>query len=211
MGSQRIGCHSLSVSGLSVRRGERCILNQIDLEMASGAAVILHGANGAGKTTLLRALAGFIAVPKNSITLRTQGENIDQATRRDHMVYIGHRDGIHTALTVWENLNFWVKLYGSVSGDARQAADALGLSELLENPGAILSAGQRRRLALCRALISNKPIWLLDEPCASFDAKSERLFIDIIARHCAGGGSALIASHGQLLIKNARTVQLGGA
>ena len=89
------------------------------------------------------------------------------------------------------------------------ALDRLGLGDLADVPAGYLSAGQRRRLALARLLVTYRPVWLLDEPTVSLDAASVTLFAGLVAEHLAQGGLVVAATHVPLGIADARELQLG--
>ncbi len=199
---------TLAINRLALSRGDQQVLNDINLEVEAGSAVILRGPNGSGKTTLLRAIAGFTPVQQGEIVLKSASAQIVPNARSEHIAYIGHQNGLHPALTSAENLAFWAELYSGSSSRIARATAALRVDDLTAKPVGILSAGQQRRLALCRVLIANKPIWLLDEPTASLDKAAQDQVCALIDHHCAAGGIALVASHDGLAIPGARSVRL---
>lgn len=188
----------LEVAKLSVNRGFRTILHEVSLTCEPGAARILRGPNGAGKTTLLRTLAGFIPAKSGGATLNT----VSMSDRDDfqlQLTYAGHLDAIKPQMTVKENIKFWAELYGGKN--PQNALDALDLAHLSERLAANCSAGQKRRLGLARLMISNRNLWLLDEPTVSLDTASRDALSMILQDHLKGGGMALIATHDPDLIK----------
>ena len=98
-------------------------------------------------------------------------------------------------LTVAEHLRFWAALAG---GDAAAGLAAFGLAAIAERPAALLSAGQRRRLALSRLALAPRRLWLLDEPAAALDADGEARLDALLSAHAAAGGLAIVATHGAL-------------
>lgn len=200
--------YGLAISDLSISRGDRIVLSNVCIDIEPGSPVILRGANGAGKTTLLRAIAGFIPVQKNTIALRIKDTPIADDEYRNQILFCGHANGVHGALSAYENLKFWARLYDAPTDSIGASVDALGLSGMMGRQAGVLSAGQQRRLGLCRALISRKPIWLLDEPTSSMDKESEQLFCAMVDDHCRLGGIVLIASHDALPIEGARNLAL---
>ena len=172
----------LSVVNLAVARGGVPVLEGLSFVLQPGRALVLRGPNGIGKTTLLRCIAGLQPALSGHI-LQT-----DQS-----VAYAAHADGVKYALTVAENLRFWAEVYGT--GDIAKAMAAYDLDGLATRPASQLSAGQKRRLGLARLLVTGRPVWALDEPTVSLDARAVQLFADAVSAHMAQGGSALIATH----------------
>ena len=113
------------------------------------------------------------------------------------------------SLTADENLAFWRAMLDGNKSHLRLILGRLGLEELADVPAGYLSAGQRRRLALARLLVTYRPVWLLDEPTVSLDAASVALFAGLVAEHLAQGGLVVAATHVPLGIAGARELQLG--
>ena len=199
---------ALSIRDLAVRRGERRLLHDFDLELAAGEAVALSGPNGAGKTSLLRAIAGFIRPDAGKVAFRGEAGPLEaEDARRGGVHLLGHHDGLKSNRTARDELVFQVSWTGGDVASALAAAETLGLRRLLDLAVRHLSAGQRRRLALARLIASPRPLWLLDEPLAPLDAEHRALFGALMAAHLTGGGLVLAAVHDPLPIV-ARTVEL---
>lgn len=186
----------LTITNLTVARGGLRVLSGVDLRLGAGEAVILRGPNGVGKTTLLRTIAGLQPALAGRIAGPDEG-----------LVYAGHADGIKTTLSVAENLRFWAQVFGTK--DISRALEAFELTALAERPAGMLSAGQKRRLGLSRLLVTGRPVWLLDEPTVSLDRAAVALFAAVVRAHLAGGGAALIATHIDLDLDEARVLDLG--
>ncbi len=179
-------------------RGGRTVFADVEFSVAAGHALVLRGPNGSGKSTLLRLAAGFLQPTEGTLEWDGTPVAADLDGHRARVAYVGHVDAVKSALTVAENLGFWVTLSGGSGADTKAALAALGLAELADAPAAYLSAGQRRRLNLARLAASRAPLWLLDEPTVSLDAPSVAALVQIVAEHCAGGGQAIIATHDRL-------------
>lgn len=173
---------TLTVSNLSVLRASRHLLSGVGFEVLSGQALILRGPNGLGKTTLLRTIAGLQPVYEGQVDMP-----------EDAAVYAGHLDGIKSTLAVRENLEFWASVFGTKTIDA--AISAFDMGYLIDRPGGMLSAGQKRRLGLARLIVTGRPIWLLDEPTVSLDTAAVAQFGAMIQAHLERGGVAVIATH----------------
>jgi heme exporter protein A len=121
---------------------------------------------------------------------------------------VGHLNGIKSALTLWENADFWVSFLGGDGSDLDDAFQSFGLMELKGLPAGLLSSGQKRKLALLRLSAAKRPIWLLDEPSVSLDAASVKVLDRTIGRHLAEGGIAVVASHTPLKVKFSQELAL---
>lgn len=197
----------LTVEGISVERGGRAVLSNLSFDLPEGTALMVTGDNGAGKSTLLRAVAGLLPLAGGAISLRVSTIEADvPVAEASH--YIGHANGLKPALSAAENLAFQQAWSGGSAVDPPEALAAVGLSHIADFPVSVLSAGQRRRIALARLLVSQKPLWLLDEPATAIDARSEAILSELIARHLARGGLLLAAVHTPLSIE-ARRLRLG--
>jgi heme exporter protein A len=141
------------------------------------------------------------------------GEAPPERERAKLCHFVGHLDGLKNHLTVAENLAFWRDYLDEDHTEARQslqaALDRFDLAPLADIPAGYLSAGQRRRLALARLGVAERPIWLLDEPTVSLDAASVGLLLKAIADHVASGGLAAIATHVPMALERAREIRLG--
>ena len=173
---------AINVKNLGCARGPVQVLSGVNFEVSTGEALILRGPNGSGKTTLLRTIAG-LTPPSDGV--------IEVAA--DAIAYAAHANGLKAQLTVAENLSFWAGIYGTT--DITPAVEAFDLAHLADRRAGELSAGQTRRLSLARLLVTERPIWALDEPTVSLDAENTARFATAVLRHLEQGGSALIATH----------------
>jgi heme exporter protein A len=182
---------------LACRRGERLVFAGLSFRLAAGETLLLRGPNGSGKSSLLRCMAGLLAPISGTQTWDGQPVAADADGHRARLRYLGHQDAVKPALTVVENLGFWQRLHGhrDAAGVAGSLAD-LGIGHLADLPARLLSAGQRRRVALARLLAAPAPLWLLDEPTTALDDDGVERFARLVARHRAGGGLAVLSGHG---------------
>ncbi|MBB4186796.1 heme exporter protein A [Sinorhizobium terangae] len=202
----------LLAEGLSARRGEDLIFNDISFALGEGEALVITGPNGSGKSTLLRVLAGLLRA--ESGTFRIEGGPAEFAHPHELSHYLGHRNAMKRELTVRENLSFWQRFMGDSQGgsgvDIAAAAEAVGLAGITHLPFGYLSAGQQRRMAMAKLLVAYRPIWLLDEPTAALDAGADRLFAGLVKAHLEGGGILIAATHQPLGFGSAQSLQMKG-
>ena len=192
---------SLTAEKLACARGERRLFEKLSFKVRAGQALAVEGANGAGKTSLLRLLAGFLAPASGRVVIQQDGKDSDDAEARATRIgWLGHHDGLKPQLTVAEQLHFYAGLYGR-KADAT-VLERVALTRQAELPCRYLSAGQRRRLALARLLVSERPLWLLDEPFAALDTSGQALVAQLMARHCGAGGIIIAATHDPLGLGN---------
>jgi heme exporter protein A len=188
----------LVVHDLACSRSDRRLIQGLSFSLGQGQALVVTGPNGVGKTTLLRVLAGFIPHEAGTITLEGAEEGAPLA---QSVHFVGHRDGLRAALTVRENLELAPPLFGQTGASTPDAAAQLNLKALLDLPVGVLSAGQRRRTALARLLVSRRPVWLLDEPTSALDTASQAMVAALITAHVEGGGIVAAATHLDLGVK----------
>ncbi len=193
----------LIAENLRVTRGYRTVFTGLGFAVPEGGALILAGANGAGKSTLLRILAGLLPVEEGEVRLGGVSLRRDRGDFVDRVLHTGHLDALKPAFTAWETLAFQADLYGASRGRIEGALKALDLAFLADQPVRVLSAGQKRRLGLARLALVERPLWLLDEPTVSLDARSAARVAQMARDHCAGGGMVVAATHIDLGIEGA--------
>lgn len=174
----------LSGTGLGMIRGERVLFREVSVTVRPGEALVLRGANGTGKTTLLRILAGLTHPEAGSVE------------RGETHHWVGHREGLKPQETPREHLKLWAQAWGA-GGATDSVLARMGLTRPADVAGRYLSAGQRRRTALARLLLEDRPVWLLDEPYTALDAEGRALVDALIADHRAKGGAVIAAIHGE--------------
>lgn len=173
----------ISGRGLGAVRGERILFSELNIEVGGGEAVFLRGKNGSGKTTLLRQLAG-LSEPQAGKVNRSAPHH-----------WIGHTNGLKPHETPRSHLKHWARVWGSSAGIA-QVLERMAMTRPADVPARMLSAGQKRRTALGRLLLVQRPLWLLDEPFNALDTDGQAMLSDMVTSHRSDGGAVIAALHG---------------
>ncbi len=200
----------LDVRHLTCIRGQRVLFRDLSFRAAAGQVLSLEGPNGVGKSSLLRVLAGLLPAAGGTIALVANDEaETDTDDRARRVAWLGHQDAAKAQLTPREVLTFFARLYGT-RADVDAALAAVGLARLADLACGYLSAGQKKRLALARLKIAERPIWLMDEPLSSLDAEGRKQALDLIGAHTMYGGLVIAATHEALGVAGP-TLTLGAA
>lgn len=201
---------SLSVSQLQCSRGDISLFEGLSFELAAGQLMWLEGRNGSGKTTLLRTLCGLFL--QDSGTVQWEGELTKSITDIFHrkLLYLGHQNALKLDLDPVENLQTLSRLAGQSVSEAQvdQVLSRFGLAGYEETPVRKMSQGQQRRVALSRLLISDAPLWILDEPFVALDVAAVELLQSIIVSHVERGGMAILTTHQALPIPEEKLIRL---
>ncbi len=173
--------------GLEKRYGAKRVLRGLDLDVPSGAFTLVTGPNGSGKTTLLRLVAGLLAP--------SRGE-LEVAVERGRVGFLAHEPLVYRELTAVENLDLFGRLYRVPERRERigMLLERFGLWDARADRVATYSRGMQQRLALCRALLHDPELLLLDEPYNALDAEGAEL-LDRELRGLATGRTFLVATH----------------
>lgn len=196
----------LKAEELAAFRGERLVFRDVSFDLPEGGALVLVGPNGSGKSTLLRLLAGLVHPIAGRLLWRGEDALADLPAHARRLTYVGHLDAVKPGLTVAENLDFSARLTG---GSVAGALAAVGLADLAELPARMLSAGQKRRLALARLGLSRGTLWLLDEPTLGLDTASIARFGAMLLAHRRRGGMVVAATHVPLPLDGTQELRLG--
>ncbi len=201
---------AFSGAGLACRRGERPVFAGLDFRARPGGALVLRGPNGAGKSSLLRLLAGLVAPVAGELRWGEAPALEDREAHAARLHFLGHQDGIKPVLTAREHLRFWTELRGLRAEAAAldAALDQMALLPLARTPGRMLSAGQKRRLALARLAAAPAPLWLLDEPSTGLDEAALAAFESMLAAHRARGGIVILATHAPVALPGAALLDM---
>ena len=200
----------LEVVNLTCVRGTRRLFKDLNFLAESGELVELHGPNGSGKTSLLRILCG-LATPAggevrwNGTSIRSLGEEYFGS-----VAYLAHQNAVKDELTAIENLRISSAVCGNAldKKEAQETLKRVGLGQQQNLPARVLSAGQRRRLAMTRLLTSTARLWILDEVLTSLDDAAMNLSREFISDHLKKDGIAIVATHQDLNLEAPRSKRL---
>lgn len=211
----QVAAHStqpqLEARAVHLWRGEKHLLRGVSFPLYGGELLQVVGPNGVGKTSLLRSVAGLLPVEAGEIFWR--GQQLPEGRDDFHreLAYLAHVNGLKTDLTALENLRYGVSIRRAVTTDElRETLQLLRIEACADLPVRALSAGQKRRVALARVMLTRASLWILDEPITNLDKAGIALFEARIAEHMRGGGMILTAAH-QLLLQGhpgVRTLEL---
>ena len=190
-------------------RGGRLVFEALSFALAPGDALVLRGPNGSGKSTLLRLLAGFLRPSAGSLAWGGRSCSAEAPEHRARLHFLGHADPLKPLLSVEENLAFAAGLAGGPAA-LGPALAWFDLERLAATPARFLSSGQKRRANLARLLTGRRQLWLLDEPGVGLDAANRARLEEAVAAHRAGGGICLLATHGDVTVRDAYLLDFAG-
>ena len=199
----------LSVSGVHLWRGDRHVLRGLSFEGIAGKCVLLTGKNGAGKTTLIRAIAGLLDPEEGQVFWRGAPVRARRDEFHAELAYLGHEPPLKGDLSARENLKYSIGIRRVVStAEIDAALTRTGAIAFADRATRMLSAGQRRRVALAGVLLANAVLWLLDEPTTNLDADGQQLVRDLISEQLARQGIVVAAVHHSLSLPTEQLVLL---
>ena len=177
----------ISARALEKRYGRKRALRPLDLDVASGSFLVVTGANGSGKTTLLRLLAGLAGPSRGTLEVEVD---------RGRLGYLGHEALVYRELTALENLDLYGRLYRVPERRERigMLLERFGLWEARGERASALSRGMLQRLALCRALLHDPDLLVLDEPFTALDVQGAAL-LDHQLAELRGTRTVVVSTH----------------
>src|SRR6266404_1467275 len=201
----------LSVEKVHVWRGDRHVLKGVSLNLGPRQLLHISGPNGTGKTTLLRVVCGLLRPEQGLVSWLGTSIATVRAEYQATLAYASHEPALKADLTALENLRFAVGLKRRVSpGELRASLERTGVAACADLPARVLSAGQRRRVAMARVLAMSATLWLLDEPFTNLDSAGTDLMSSLLQSHVERGGAALVVAHHDLTIDvDMRRLDLG--
>ena len=198
----------LQTRDLTCVKDDRVLFEGLNISLSAGQILLVEGKNGSGKTSLLRILTG-LSLPESGEIL-WKGEPISEvgADYYEQVNYVGHHDGIKRDLTCLENLRLVQAMGKPLPISLDDALEQVNLYRFGENFVATLSAGQKRRLALARLVVTEACLWIMDEPFTSLDKASMAMFQSMFEQHLSTGGVIVMTSHHDIEMPESDVVRL---
>ena len=184
---------AVALEGIGRAYGERVALRDVSFTLPAGATVAVFGANGAGKTTLLRVLAGLLRPHAGRASVLGAELPREAWRARGRIGLLGHEPLLYRELTVRENLRFHARLHGVAAARVEELPERVGLALRADDPVRTLSRGMTQRAAICRAVLHEPDLLLLDEPFANLDPGGAAAVAPLIGRGV--GPARVLISH----------------
>lgn len=191
----------ITARGIEKRYGRKRVLRGVSFELARDGFLVVTGPNGSGKTTLLRLLSGLAAPTGGDLAVEAE---------RAQVGYLGHEPLLYRELTALENLELYGRLYRVPERRERAGMllERFGLWQVRAERVATYSRGMTQRLALCRALLHDPHLLVLDEPFTALDAAAAELTRATLREQVARGGAVLYTTHQDAGLPETRVIEL---
>jgi ABC-2 type transport system ATP-binding protein len=190
---ERLETDAIRIRGLTVRRGGRLVLPEIDVRVPSGQVTGLLGPSGSGKTTLMRAIVGVQIV--ESGTVEVLGLPAGSTAVRARVGYVTQAPSVYGDLTVRENLVYFARVLGAPLDRVAEAIEIVDLGGHADQVVRTLSGGERGRVSLASALLGHPEVLVLDEPTVGLDPVLRRDLWATFHRLAGEGTTLLVSSH----------------
>ena len=186
--------HNLQINFLELYRNDDRIFSEISFDLSEGQHLLISGANGTGKTSLLRVICGLTIPTGGTIVWNQLATNNIDCRYYEHLAYLGHKNALIPELTARENLEYTFEGNQSMNRTS-SVLEAFGLNKYLDQFAEKLSNGQIRKIALSRILLSEKTLWILDEPVANLDTSGTQFLLAEMQAHLDQGGMLITTSN----------------
>lgn len=187
---------TLSISNLCIERADRLLCDNLSFDVHAGEIVHIVGENGAGKSSLLKTLCGLLQPLSGELYFSGENISIYRDVLQAELLYLGHLSGVKPIFTVIENLRLYFPTANAE--EIETALEAVSLKEYSSTPANQLSAGQQKRIALAKLWLTDKKVWLLDEPFTALDVKGVSTLERKLKHHTESGGMVLLTTHQKL-------------
>jgi len=188
----------LQLDSASLFRDDQLIFSDISFELKSGDHLIIKGNNGSGKTSLIRTLCGLTQLTEGSVLWNYAPIDAISSDYYNHLAYLAHTNGLIPELTLLENLTY--SLHKTDLDKDHSVLEGFKLKQSIQSPVATLSNGQSRKVALSFIIMSEKNLWVFDEPYANLDSQSIDYLNQRIAAHLSNNGMVITSTNREEVI-----------
>ena len=181
----------IETKDITLYRNDSKIFEGISLDIEKTKLLNIYGRNGSGKTSLLKILTG-VTEPTSGIVLNRS----DDETLYEKIIYVGHKSGLKSNLTVNENLYYFIK--PEEQNKTNKIDRALEIYQMMHCKNILvknLSHGQQKKVSLMKTIIADAKVWILDEPYSALDAESIKIFDMTIENYVKQEGSVVVTNH----------------
>ena len=200
----------LLANNLSFERNNKLIFKELEISLHPKKIIHLQGPNGVGKTTLIKILINMLL--PNTGEIYWNGKNIKKNILEyyKNLTFIMDSKTSKNELTVNENIKFWLMLFSSkiTLNELEAIFNLLGLNEYKNTQVSYLSTGEIKKLELCRLVIEQKKLWILDEPYSGLDKQTSEIINETFKNHTDSGGMIIFSSHNNHELKNMEIIHL---
>ena len=189
----------ISISSATCLKSNSTIFSDINYILKSGELLLVMGPNGCGKTTFIKSICGIQKLEEGAIKLNNVDISDGDSQHLRSFLYIGHKNSLNESLTVFENLEYLCALDRSIQNDIKseikRTLSFFGIENYKNYLVSKLSEGNKKKTSLTRLLLTNKKVWLLDEPLSYLDENGAKQVLKLLNNHLIGGGIIIASSH----------------
>jgi len=200
----------LLANNLSFERNSKIVFQNVNLSLPPKTIIQVTGRNGSGKTTLLKLLSSVLFPSDGQIFW--EGKNVKNNSENLHknLTFIMDKNTSKKDLTLIENINFWKNIFRSkkTNDEIIRILNLLRLNEYKKILVKFMSFGEIRKLELCRLILENKSLWILDEPYLGLDKTTCEIINETFINHSKNGGMIIFSSHIKVEIPNKSELNL---
>ena len=190
------------VNSATCYKNDNLIFNDINLALKNSDIALISGSNGSGKTTLIKSICGIQDLESGSVLINDIDIQNKNSTYVENIIYVGHKNSLNNHLTVYENLEYLSALDLSIKPNNKakveEAMKYFDIFKYKDYPVENLSEGNKKKTSLARLVMTEKKIWVLDEPLSFLDDKSADIFINLISKNQENKGITILSSHTDL-------------
>ena len=186
----------ISVNSATCYKNNNLIFSDVSISYNDGDIGIIMGPNGCGKTTLIRSICGIQALDEGQILLDKIDIKNHNNNYMDKIIYIGHKNSLNNDFSVYENLEY-LSAFDSSSkiNKINEAMKYFDIYKYRNYMVSEISEGNKKKVSLARLLISQKKVWILDEPLSYLDDTAVNIFTNLVLNHQKKGGITISSTH----------------